>query len=192
MTTEPLLKQYPRCGALGPSGVPRRSFLPTNRNARTSRPSLSLGARLSGRRTLAHVGSALPPAQRFRLRGEQTPGIGTDRSIRYKDIAPWYDHAERFAGSEWVAGRIAPVARRTIPPAHGLCTRFRFPLCHYGDQGIIVRRVTTSAALRAPPRREAAAAKHRRRRALLHWGLAGTAGGLVREWSLTIACSSGE
>ena len=52
--------------------------------------------------------------------------------------------------------------------------------------------VTTSAALRAPPRREAAAAKHRRRRALLHWGLAGTAGGLVREWSLTIACSSGE
>jgi len=43
-------------------------------------------------------------------------GHGNDWPIRYKDIAPWYTHVERFIG---VSGATEGLSRRRLPASHG-------------------------------------------------------------------------
>jgi choline dehydrogenase-like flavoprotein len=37
-------------------------------------------------------------------------GHGIDWPIRYNDLAPWYDHVEKFAGISGSLGRLATIA----------------------------------------------------------------------------------
>ncbi len=49
-------------------------------------------------------------------------GIGVDWPIRYKDIAPWYDHVEKFAG---ISGSIEGLPQlpdgKFLPPMEMNC-----------------------------------------------------------------------
>ena len=49
-------------------------------------------------------------------------GVGVDWPIRYADIAPWYDHVERFIGVSGQREGLAAAARRQFPPADGAAT----------------------------------------------------------------------
>ena len=54
-------------------------------------------------------------------------GYGVDWPIRYEDLAPWYDHAERFAGISGTAEGIAELPDGAFLPALGLnCAEERF------------------------------------------------------------------
>ena len=46
-------------------------------------------------------------------------GHGCDWPIRYNDLAPWYDHVEKFIGVAGIKRRPAATARRRIPAAAG-------------------------------------------------------------------------
>jgi len=51
-------------------------------------------------------------------------GVGTDWPIRYKDIAPWYDYAEKFIGVSGAA--VAVRSALTLARNHQLC-RLQWP-----------------------------------------------------------------
>ena len=46
-------------------------------------------------------------------------GIATDWPIRYKDIAPWYDHVEKFAGISGNRDGLAHTSRRSFSSTDG-------------------------------------------------------------------------
>ena len=79
---------------------------------------LRLVSRLSRRRPLADVGAPVATAGATST-SRRTPreGVGVDWPIRYADIAPWYDHVERFAGISGSTRGPAAAARRPVPAA---------------------------------------------------------------------------
>jgi choline dehydrogenase-like flavoprotein len=56
----------------------------------------------------------------FDFSANQKDGNGVDWPIRYKDIAPWYDHVERFAGISGSVENIAHLPDGVFQPAMGL------------------------------------------------------------------------
>ncbi len=53
----------------------------------------------------------------FDFEANAKEGIGVDWPIRYKDIAPWYDHAERFAGISGSRDNLAQLPDGEFLPA---------------------------------------------------------------------------
>ncbi len=46
-------------------------------------------------------------------------GHGSDWPIRYEDMAPWYDHVEKFAGISGSTEGLSAASRRAVPAADG-------------------------------------------------------------------------
>ena len=83
-----------------------------------ARQAVSLDPRATGGRALHHVGPADLPLERSRFRSQPADGVAVDWPIRYADIAPWYDHVERFIGVSGEKG-LAAAPRRPVPAPDG-------------------------------------------------------------------------
>ena len=55
----------------------------------------------------------------FDFEANAKDGWAIDWPIRYKDIAPWYDHVEKFAGVNGSKEGLPQIARRTLFKADG-------------------------------------------------------------------------
>ena len=89
-----------------------------------SRQAVRLVPRPAGGRALDHVGTPGVSLERPRLRGQRAGmASAVDWPIRYADIAPWYDHVERFIGVSGQAGGPGPASRRAVPAADGAALR---------------------------------------------------------------------
>ncbi len=71
-------------------------------------------------------------------------GIGADWPIRYRDIAPWYDYVEEFAGISGQVERLPQLPDgKFLPPMEMTCVEqdFRGALAkHYGDRMMTIGR----------------------------------------------------
>jgi choline dehydrogenase-like flavoprotein len=65
-------------------------------------------------------------------------GVGVDWPIRYKDIAPWYDHVEKFAGISGSMEGLPAFTRWPVPATDG--TELRGERCGGTHQSAIQRR----------------------------------------------------
>jgi choline dehydrogenase-like flavoprotein len=72
--------------------------------------------------------------------------IGVDWPIRYADIAPWYDHVERFVGKWQTEG--LPQPRRSVPAAHAVA---RVESCGQAAESGVMSGCSRSAGLRFSP-----------------------------------------
>ncbi|MCW3087615.1 MAG: Choline dehydrogenase [Sediminibacterium sp.] len=78
-------------------------------------------------------------------------GVGVDWPIRYKDLAPWYDHVEKFAG---ISGSIEGISHlpdgQFLPPMDLNCVEkdvaARIKAQYKGDRHLIIGRVANLTA----------------------------------------------
>ena len=55
----------------------------------------------------------------FDFEANAKEGIAVDWPVRYKEIAPWYDYVERFAGISGNKRWTSAITRRSVSPRHG-------------------------------------------------------------------------
>ena len=71
----------------------------------------------------------------FDFEANAKEGIAVDWPIRYKDIAPWYDHAESFAGISGSIEGLPQLPDGKFQPPHGV--ELRGKGCSSTDQGTL-------------------------------------------------------
>lgn len=82
----------------------------------------------------------------YDFRSNKADGHGVDWPIRYSDIAPWYDHVEKFAGVSGATEGLEQLPDGHFQPALGLnCIELAFK--HSVEQGHPTRRVTSGRCM---------------------------------------------
>ena len=80
----------------------------------------------------------------FDFEGPQRDGFATDWPIRYKDLAPWYSHVEKFAGISGVKDGLAELPDgEFLPPRERNCVESYFTEAikkNYSDRHVIYAR----------------------------------------------------